>query len=185
MDLGAYAQIEELKSIAEANGIVVPRLRGYRLMKDEEPDTWDYGDKEVECVESLCTSVPFWNPNADCHEWSLHTDMLKNYYLKSIYDSQGNKTYSVCWDRIHGRKRKILKTFIHNEKKRVEKQRAAWNKYAGRKDVLYIHARIGGSNWSQYHSQVDTKPWFLEKADDSYDDTYCDIYAKIEKGVEE
>ena len=37
MDLGAYAQIEKLKAIAKANGIDVPRLRGYRLMKNEEP----------------------------------------------------------------------------------------------------------------------------------------------------
>ena len=65
------------------------------------------------------------------------------------------------------------------EKKRVEKQRAAWNKYAGRDDVLYIHARIGGDNWFYYHSYVDTQPWFLEKVDDSYDSTYCDLYARI------
>ena len=86
----------------------------------------------------------------------------------------------VCWDRIHGWKRKVLKTFIHNEQKRVEAQRLLWNKYAGRDDILYIHARIGGGNWSYYHDQVDTKPWFLEKVDDSFDSTYCDIYAKIE-----
>lgn len=35
MDLGAYGQIENLKSIAEANNIDIPRLRGYRLMKNE------------------------------------------------------------------------------------------------------------------------------------------------------
>lgn len=33
MDLGAYAQIEELEELAKLNGIQVPRLRGYRLMK--------------------------------------------------------------------------------------------------------------------------------------------------------
>jgi len=31
MDLGAYVQIEDLDKIAKENGIVVPRLRGYRL----------------------------------------------------------------------------------------------------------------------------------------------------------
>ena len=35
MDLGAYAQIDDLSEIARRNGIEVPRLRGYRLMKDE------------------------------------------------------------------------------------------------------------------------------------------------------
>ena len=43
MDLYAYSQIEneEIKRIVKANGIEVPRLRGYRLMKDEEPVTKD------------------------------------------------------------------------------------------------------------------------------------------------
>ena len=36
MDLGAYAQIKDIEKIAKENGIVVPRLRGYRLMKNEE-----------------------------------------------------------------------------------------------------------------------------------------------------
>lgn len=34
MDLGAYAQIDTLASIATDNKIYVPRLRGYRMMKD-------------------------------------------------------------------------------------------------------------------------------------------------------
>lgn len=55
-----------------------------------------------------------------------------------------------------------------------------FNKYVGRCDILYIHARIGGGNWSHYRDQVDGQTWFLEKVDDPYDDTYCDIYAKID-----
>lgn len=35
MDLGAYVNIEDLDAIAKANGIDIPRLRGYRLMKEE------------------------------------------------------------------------------------------------------------------------------------------------------
>ena len=54
-----------------------------------------------------------------------------------------------------------------------------FNKYVGRKDILYIHARIGGGNWSYYHHRVDKQPWFIEKVDDAFDSTYCDIYAKI------
>lgn len=180
MDLKAYAQIGILDKIAKDNGIEVPRLRGYRLMKEEKPDAWDYGNKEVECVKALCESVPFWNPNSRVSQFNDWTDYLKDFYLKNVIDREGHKKYtSVRWDRIHGWKRKVLKTFIHNEEKRVEKQRAAWNKYAGRDDVLYIHARIGGDNWFYYHSYVDTQPWFLEKVDDSYDSTYCDLYARI------
>lgn len=98
-------QIEDIEKIAKDNGIEVPRLRGYRLMKYEKP----------------------------------------------VNVSKMNK------------------------------QREIWNKYAGRDDILYIHARIGGNNWPHYHDQVDTKPWFLEKVDDSFDSTYCDIYAKIKE----
>lgn len=187
MDLGAYAQIETLDKIAKENNIYVPRLRGYRLMKNEEPDTWDYGDKEIICVKTLCTSVPFWNPNSYCSEYSSRTDRLKKYYIEKIWLGAGDDNYieKVRWDRIHGRKRKVLKTYIHNEKKNVERQRALWNKYAGREDVLYIHARLGGDNWYYYHEDVDKQPWFLEKVDDSYDSTYCDIYAKIKVGNED
>lgn len=185
MDLYAYAQINELEEIVKKNGISVPRLRGYRLMKDEKPDAWDYGNTEVECVHDLCTSIPTWNPNSNLSEYSGWTDYLENYYIERVPNGDGDYTEKVRWDRIHGKKRKILKTYIHNEKKKIDRQRAMWNKYAGRDDVLYIHARIGGGNWPYYHAEVDTKPWFLEKVDDSFDSTYCDIYAKIKVGDED
>jgi hypothetical protein len=44
MDLEAYANIERLNSLAEKNNIKIPRLRGYRLMLEEEPI---YEDCEV------------------------------------------------------------------------------------------------------------------------------------------
>ena len=180
MDLYAYAQIDELDEIAKKNNIYVPRLRGYRLMKDEAPDAWEYGDIEVECVQHLCASRPFWDPNANCAEYSSWTDYLESYYIVKIPTDDDGFIQKVRWDRIHGKKRRILKTCIHNKKKVIDRQRAMWNKYAGRDDILYIHARIGGGNWPYYHAEVDTKPWFLEKVDDAYDSTYCDIYAKIE-----
>ena len=37
MDLGAYAQIEDLEHVMKENDIEIPRLRGLRLMKNEEP----------------------------------------------------------------------------------------------------------------------------------------------------
>ena len=182
MDLYAYSQIESLEEIAKKNNIYVPRLRGYRLMKDELPSNFsnEEYDYEVECVKELCTSIPFWNPNADMCEYSSRTDCKRSYYIETIENGDEDVTERIRWNRIHGKKRRILKTFIHNERKRFERQKAAWDKYAGREDVLYIHARLGGANWPYYHAEVDTKPWFLEKVDDSYDSTYCDIYAKIE-----
>ena len=47
MDLGAYANIENLSAIASANGIDVPRLRGYRLMVKEEPITKKELEEEI------------------------------------------------------------------------------------------------------------------------------------------
>lgn len=185
MDLGAYAQISELEEVAKRNNIYVPRLRGYRLMKDEKPDAWDYGNTEVECAHDLCTSIPFWNPNSSVSEFSSWTRYLEDYYIAKIPNGDDSYIEKVRWDRIHGKKRRVLKTYIHNEKKKIDRQREMWNKYAGREDVLYIHARLGGGNWSYYHTEVDTQPWFLEKVDDSIDSSYCDIYAKIKVGEEE
>lgn len=37
MNLAAYVNISNLEDIAKENNIVVPRLRGYELMKDHYP----------------------------------------------------------------------------------------------------------------------------------------------------
>lgn len=173
MDLGAYANIVDLSEIAKKNGIEVPRLRGYRLMKDEKPMSVTKEDMEYisynEC-DHLCYSIPLWNANAWGYIYSGDRRRIENYFINDE---------KVRWDRIHGWKRKVLKTAIHNQKKRIEKQNAVWNKYVGRDDILYIHARIGGGNWSSYYEEVVNEPWFIEKVDDAWDSTYCDIYARI------
>lgn len=172
MDLGAYANITDLQSIADKNNIDVPRLRGYRLMANEKPMTLDefMGDKDAEFAEELCRSEPFWNPKSLCQSYDCYTNWLVEYYCPN------NK---VRWDRIHGWKRRTLKTYIHNETQKYKKQLEVWNKYAGQEGILYIHSRIGGWNWQTYYREVIYQPWFLEKVDDAFDSTYCDIYAKI------
>jgi len=179
MDLGAYAQIEDLEKLAEDNGIKVPRLRGYRLMRDEEKvDCVDlFKGVDIECVEELCTSFPFWSNNPIYSEYSSYTDYLQKFFL----EYKDGKPIRVRWERIHGWKRKRLKLAIHNYKRRIKTQYDTWNKYCGREDVLYIHSRIGGNNWSYYYKEVVGKPWFIEKVDDCFDNTYCDIYARIKK----
>ena len=184
MDLGAYANIgeEDIEQIVKANGIEVPRLRGYRLMKDEEKvdlnTLWTKED-DANCVSTLCTSLPFWSVKSYASEYSEWTDYLKKLYLYPDCEGSYFTPKDVRWNMIHGKKRRILKTLIHNEKKRKLDQYRIWNKYAGKEDILYIHARIGGSNWSTYAQQVINQPWFIEKVDDCYDSTYCDIYARI------
>ena len=176
MDLWAYSNIENIEEIAKKNNIDCPRLRGYRLMKDEEPiDIKQFiKDEHIDyyCAKNLCTSRPFWCPTASEAIFSYETDLNRYYYTDE-------ETETVRWDRIHGWKRRVLKTYIHNEIVGYKKQYEVWNKYAGRDDVLYIHARIGGNNWSDYWKQVVYQPWFLEKVDDGFDSTYCDIYARI------
>ena len=177
MDLYAYAQIEKINEIAQKNNIDCPRLRGYRLMKDEVPDTtyWMSENEIVYMVEDLCRSIPFWTDRSGCYECSSDTDRKVNYYIHDDGD-----TRSIRWDRIKGWKRKVLKTAIHNKNARIRQQTEMWNKYAGQDGILYIHARIGGNNWPWYYKEVVDQPWFIEKVDDAYDSTYCDIYARIQ-----
>lgn len=178
MDLGAYAQIEDLEKVAKANGIEVPRLRGYRLMSEEKPidmDNW-LDEVDVWCLVYLCEKQ--WNAKSHCYWVTKQTDKKKRYYIDG-YETDGD--WSIRWDRIHGKHRKMLKTAIHNAKKEYIRQAETFNKYVGRKDVLFIHSRIGGNNWFYYYKEVVNKPWFIERVDDAFDNTYCDIYARIKE----
>lgn len=180
MDLYAYSNIERLEELVKSNNINCPRLRGYRLMSEEEPieftpeefKYWSYY-----CAEGLCTAVPIFT-NSSCSEFSSRTKRVKKKYLNE-------ETREIRWDKIHGRKRKILKTEIHNMAKRFKKQYEVHNKYVGREDVLYIHSRIGGGNWPSYYRDVVNQPWFIEKVDDAFDSTYCDVYARITRDCSE
>lgn len=104
---------------------------------------------------------------------------------RKVIDKDG-KEYTerishVRWDRIHGKKRKKVKYIIKKKAKRIQAAMEAFNRYAGREDVLYVHARIGGGNWEYYGGpEVAKHPAFLEKVDDWFDRTYCDIYLKVE-----
>lgn len=186
MDLTTYMQIDDLEKIAKDNNIKVPRLRGYRLMKDEEPVTKEQINKlmqycEIDVCARLCRANPFWNINSGCSEYSSWTDSILKYYLVTHIDENGHEEYiDIRWDRIHGWKRKVLKFEIKKQKRRIQKQFDMWNKYVGKENILYIHSRIGGRNWNYYGgNELAKSPWFLDKVDDHYDNTYCDIYASI------
>ena len=190
MDIGAYAQIDDLSPIMEANGIDIPRLRGLRLMKDEEPvskeELLDMAKHNglYRCA-CLCQSIPPFNWNATWSEMSDRTDAICEYYLELPKYENGGIDHlnpiGVRWDRVHSKKRKAFKYVIKKAKKRVFEQYALWNKYAGRDDVLYIHARIGSGNWGYYDCDkiVKGQPWYLDHCEDHFDCTYVDIYAKI------
>ena len=172
MDLGAFVQIEAIDAVAKANGIDVPRLRGYRLMRNEKPIPKEQIDESVrqtffyyaeDYIRDGWYGLPY-------REWKVR------HYL-----DEENKT--VRWDRVHGKLRRYLKFLLKKTKKAYAKSIGTFNRYCGSPGVLYIHARIGGRNWTNYSgdTEIATQPWFLEKVDDPFDDTYCDIYAKIKE----
>jgi len=190
MDLYAYSQIDELDELVKKNGIYVPRLRGYRLMKDEKPLTKEEWREiqhniEIRVMVMLCESE--WGQNT-YYCYSTRTiakcaKHIKNYECRSMSeDDEGYREPEIRWDRLKGKKKRIFITRVKNELRDIKKQYAVWNKYCGRDDILYIHARIGGSNWDCYNTDVKDQPWFIEKVDDGWDSTYCDIYAKIKEG---
>ena len=188
MDLYAYTRIDELEKIAKENNIEVPRLRGYRLMSEEEKVSDKYIDNLKNCCETrvlkdLCSAYPNWSLNPIYHYLNNHTHYLYDKYCIKKYTEDGRFAYvGVKWNKIHGKKRKILKYAIKKQKQAIQEQYDMWNKYVGRDDVLYIHARIGGNNWSYFNgNEITRQSWFLGKADDYFDCTYCDIYAKINK----
>ena len=189
MDLEAYAQIGSLEGIAKDNGIDIPRLRGYRLMRDEKAITKEEiyrmkKDCEIDVVKDLCQASPFWKPNPHYYVSSMWTDYLCDYYLttSNTPNEYGRKPYiGIRWDRIHGWKRRILKFEIKKRKRKIQQQFDIWNKYAGQENVLYIHSRMGGNNWKYYDGKTElmNRPWFLDRVDDYWDSTYCDFYATI------
>ena len=191
MDLGAYVQIDDLDKIASDNGIRVPRLRGYRLMKDEEPISCDEFMKSIKRIvfnDALTSCRPF-DPDSGYYEFSERTDeRLKKYGIFEENDPESSfgkysafNLIDIKWNLIHGKAKKRIKFALKKRIRACKKQYDAWNKYCGRNDILYIHARIGGNNWDWYEGyKLEKEPWFLEKVDDYYDCTYCDIYARIQ-----
>lgn len=163
-------------------------------MKDEEPMSKESIEeilkkREAYVFFNAVTSIPRFRPESSTSEFSIATDRLKKKYLifrkVESKDINGKSFYydeviGFRWNLIHGKNRKAIKLALKHKRNAVKTQYETFNKYAGREDVLMIHARIGGDNWNYYGgNQLERQTWFLEKVDDSFDSTYCDIYAKI------
>lgn len=183
MDLGAYINIndETYVKIIKENNIDVPRLRGYRWMGNELPVPDEDYKREEEFIKKhiyrdAIHACPTWNLNTCCHEYSSWKKYLEKYY--GVF--KDGEMVDLQWKKINRKKRKAIKLAIKKALSCLKKQNDTFNKYCGREDVLYIHARIGGNNWIYYEGyKLEKEPWFLEKVDDYFDNTYCDIYAKI------
>lgn len=204
MDLFAFAQIGRFAELMNAQGIDIPRLRGVRWMKEEaqisEEEICDTIKRQCGYeLEEAVTAYPRFAINPLWYEGSLRTDALKRKYIvyETEMDSRTDRTtgekveyefkypVGIRWELVHGKNRKHLKYILKRCVQRVRRQMETHNKYAGREDVLQIHARIGSNNWFNYdaHLTVEKQPWFLEEVDDAFDYTYCDIYVKIDSST--
>lgn len=185
MDLYAYAQIGELEEIMKANNIVVPRLRGLRLMSQETPE-YNYipNDLEFNVLKDWIASD--FGRDREYRVYSSWTrELAERLSHVSGTDEDGNEIRRINWNMLLRKDKKYLKLEIKHRLKAYHKQFGTFNKYCGNNDVLYIHARIGGSNWNYYDGpKLTEQPWFMEKVNDAFDSTYCDIYAKIKPIVE-
>lgn len=193
MDLGAYVNIDDLEEKVKAQGIEVPRLRGYRLMSEEQ----FISKEEIEAEKNYSY---LWN----LHElirygWRIKDNWILYYecsdeklkkYAEVEKEEYSERLIRIKWENIHGKKRKALRYLNKLSDKVIDDNYNMFNKYVGQKDVLYIHARIGGinckndtTNWMYYNGDetIKKQPWFLGAVDDLYDSTYCDIYAKIDE----
>lgn len=176
MDIGAYIQIEDLQSVAEANGILVDRLRGYRLMKDEKPMTQETLEKwkrdiEMEAVEHATSAYPL----CAIQPRGYSCEYLQRQRMERFVEELPDGSVRIRWDRIHGRMRKAVKYHRKVQLRAAIEQHRLWNQFAGRDDVLYIHSR-DGRNLCRYTDE----PWYLGGCLDWFDATYCDIYAKLQ-----
>ena len=187
MDLYAYAQIGDLQAIADRNGISVPRCRGYRLMKSEQFVTAAEIEQMIndqamyEVHEYLRRGFPrgFYRIIRKYSEASIRRCRRCMVYRKT---ERGHEMpVAVRWDKVHGKHRKEIKWIFRRTRKQVHEQYDLFNSYVGRDDVLYIHARLGSTSWTDEKNKAEVicQPWFLSKVDDSFDSSYCDIYARI------
>lgn len=160
--------IEDLDEVAKANGINVPRLRGYRLMSSEAP--WSEKDIETEVENELEHAFRSLADSAiRMAEAALEYDIRKF----EAEESWLSPSEHLC----------------RGFEERFKAQAEMWNKYAGKSDVLYIHSRMGHPKESHWDSEkremvVDRdlrdELWFLDWVTDAYDETYIDIYARID-----
>ena len=164
--------------MVKSNGIEIPRVRGYRLMKDEDPIS---EEEIIEQVNSIYVSEVE-NVIGEVREFGMVMyrgldDEEKEQYF--VLDSDGWPV-KVKLESFHGKQKRRVKTLYYLVNKVVRRQWEMWNRYAGQKDVLYIHAKQGRINWSNTTwKDFQKKDWFIAAIDDSFDSCYCDIYARL------
>lgn len=188
MDLYAYSQIENLETILQINNIEIRRLRGLRLMRQEEAISEEEINKIVE--DQKLENAIRWLKQRCWDVWSSSKDnkVHKAFIYKTVPDKyhEGEfekKIVAIDWSKVNRKDRNIIKLVNREDEKRIRTNFKMFNSYIG-KDVLYVHARQGGGNRDYY--PIDTShPMYLSDCDDWWDSTYCDIYYDLTKGKSE
>lgn len=175
MDIGAYRRIEELQHLLGENGIVIDRLRGLRLMKDEQIITEEDFKERIE-NDKLEILVNWLQQHSDTC-WS--SDHANDDHEAFIWDEKHEQVIGYDFNKVHGADRAAIKYRWEKNEKAVRKQFDMFNEFVG-KNVLYVHARQGGGNRKSYPIDT-THPMYLCDVDDAFDSTYCDIYYDLDK----
>ena len=183
MDLYAYTQIEDLEDILKDLNINVPRLRGIRLMKVSKPTSQEKIEQEVKeikvgnCVQWLREKS--WNCSSSSRENKKHPSFIYEKIYNEYLEEYETRVIDIDYSKIRRKDRNTIKLENRKDETRIRKDYELWNKYCG-KDVLYVHARIGGGNRLWYKTdKLKEHPLYLDDCDDSFDSTYCTIYYDI------
>ena len=121
MDLYAYAQIADYEDILKANDIVIKRLRGIRMMKEEEAVPEEEILEMIE-EEKLHRAVDYLrNPLFNFYAFNLTKERRDNRKKAFIIKNVENKytheieptIVGIDLSKVHGKHRKKVK-FIYN-----------------------------------------------------------------------
>lgn len=181
MDLYAYSQIDNLEQYLKDNNIEVPRLRGLRLMKEEEAiPASTVSDIITEAKKDYLVN---WLQQHDDFGWASWKADKKHPAFIYGKDENGRKEIvDYDFSKVHGKDRKHIKFGWKQVEKRYTLNLNTFNEYVG-KNVLYVHSRLGGGNRPYYSlawENIRNHPLYLDDCDDPFDTTYCDIYFKLE-----
>lgn len=147
-----YATAQKDRLASMMEGIEIPRLRGLRYMAEETTAT----------EEEIAKSCKY-----------CYRETYRLHYKYGHFISHGYRSH---YDN------RVPRRDARRSAKRTRIQLEAFNRYVGRKDVMMVHARIGGYNWKEYGGfWLEKEPWFIERVDDGFDPTYCDIYVKVKE----
>lgn len=102
MDIGAYLNISQLQDIADKNGIIVPRLRGYRLMSQETPI--ELADNEQSITFNSYVGrddVLYVHARIGGGNWETYRDEVENqpWFIEKVDDAY-DSTYCDIYCRI-------------------------------------------------------------------------------------